>query len=69
MNQPGNSLPAPISVSPEDAAQMLGLGRTKTFELIRTRELPSIKIGRRTLVPVAGLHALIERHTAEQAAV
>lgn len=67
MNQ-SNSPSAPISVSPEDAAQMLGLGRTKTFELIRTRELPSIKIGRRTLIPVAGLHSLIERYAAKQAA-
>lgn len=67
MKQSIDSPTAPLSVSPEGAARMLGLGRTKTFELIRTGEIPSAKIGRRTLIPVAGLHALIERCATKQA--
>lgn len=52
----------PVSVSPEDAGRLIGLGRTKVFELIREGDLRVAKIGRRTLVPVSELHALIERH-------
>jgi excisionase family DNA binding protein len=57
-----------VSVSPEDAAHLIGLGRTKVFELIRTGELPAAKVGRRTLIPVSGLHALIGRLTKQEAA-
>lgn len=57
--------PAPVSVSPEDAGRMIGLGRTKVFELIRNGDLPAAKIGRRTLIPVSALHALIGRLTSQ----
>lgn len=52
---------APVSVSPRDAGRLIGLSRTKIFELIREGDLRVAKIGRRTLVPVTELHALIER--------
>lgn len=34
----------------ESAALMIGIGRTKMYELIRRREIPVVRIGRRTLV-------------------
>ena len=60
--------PAPVSVSPEDAGRLIGLGRTKVFELIREGDLRVAKIGRRTLIPVSELHALIGRLTKQEAA-
>jgi excisionase family DNA binding protein len=35
----------------EDAARLLNIGRSTTYDLIRTRRLRSVKIGRRRLVP------------------
>lgn len=34
-----------------EAGKILGIGRTKTYEIIRNGELKSIKIGGRHLVP------------------
>jgi excisionase family DNA binding protein len=30
---------------PEEVAKLLGIGRTRVFELMKTGELPSVKIG------------------------
>lgn len=46
------------------AAEMLGIGRTKLYELIAEGEVDIIKIGKATLVTVRSLEALIERHCA-----
>lgn len=39
-----------LALSPEEAARLLGLGRTKLFELLQSGKLRSRKIGRRTLI-------------------
>jgi excisionase family DNA binding protein len=36
---------APLLMKPEEAAQMLGIGRTKVYELIRSGALRSVRIG------------------------
>lgn len=36
-----------------------GLSRTKVYELIRTGELPSVKVGTRRLVRSADLHGFV----------
>lgn len=46
------------------ASEMLGIGRTKLYELIAEGEVDIIKIGKATLVTVSSLEALIERHCA-----
>lgn len=43
--------PLPLAHSIEGAARRLGLGRTKLFALIRNKQLPAVKCGKRTLVP------------------
>lgn len=58
--------PLPITVRIPDAARMLGLGRSKIYELIASGDIEIVKLGRSTLVPVASLHALIERLKREQ---
>lgn len=47
-----------------DAAKALGLGRTKTYSLLASRDLESIQIGTRRLVKIASIEAFIERATA-----
>jgi excisionase family DNA binding protein len=54
----------PILCSIADAARLLGLGLTKTNELVVSRELVSHKIGSRRLVRLDSIKALIERTAA-----
>jgi excisionase family DNA binding protein len=43
---------------------MIGVGRTKLYELISSGELETIKIGKATRITTASLHRLVERHRA-----
>ena len=43
----------------EEAAQLLGIGRSLAYELIRSGQLRSIKIGRRRLVPLDAIEEAI----------
>ena len=54
----------PICVRVNDAARMIGVGRTKLYELISSGELETIKLGKATRVTTASLHKLVERHRA-----
>jgi excisionase family DNA binding protein len=49
-----------LLLTPEEVGEVLRVGRCTVYDLIRTRALVSVKIGRRRLVPVTGLHAYIE---------
>lgn len=49
-----------LAVSVEEAAQMIGLGRTKTWALISSGQIEVVRIGRRTLCRVDSLHKLID---------
>lgn len=42
-----------------DTGQILGLSKSATYEGIRTGEIPSIRIGRRILVPTAALRRML----------
>ena len=48
-----------LLVSIKDTARLLGVGRTKTYEIIRSHNLVAIKLGRRTLVTMTSINALI----------
>ena len=50
---------ASLTVSVDEAARLLGIGRTAAYDAIRRRELPAIRIGRRLLVPTRGLLMLL----------
>ena len=52
--------------SPEEAAELLGVGRSQMFELIARREVESFKIGRLRKVPREALTTYIERMRSEQ---
>lgn len=45
-------------VSVKDAITLLGIGRTKLYELINSREIDSVKIGTRTLIKQASIRRL-----------
>jgi excisionase family DNA binding protein len=43
-----------------EAAEVLGISRTHAYELVARRELPSLRLGRRIVVPRRGLERLLE---------
>ena len=51
----------PLTIRVADAASLLGIGKTKIYELIGAREIEVIKLGRATLIIRASLEAFIER--------
>ena len=59
----------PILLSAEEAAEVLGIGRTFVFELVAKGRLESIKIGRRRLIPRDALERLVAEEWDRQATV
>ena len=53
-------------LKPTEAADMLGIGRTRIYEMLAEGELPSIRIGRSVRVPVAALNKWIEERQNNQ---
>ena len=49
-----------LAVSPGEAAKMLGIGRTKFYDLLAANEITSIKIGTRRLIRVEVLEAWLK---------
>jgi excisionase family DNA binding protein len=50
----------PIALTITDTSKAAGFGKTTTYKLIGEGKLTAVKIGRRTLVTVASIKALIE---------
>ena len=48
-----------LTITVEEAAQRLGIGRNTAYEAVQRGEIPSLRIGRRLLVPVAALERLL----------
>lgn len=51
-------LNTPLLVAVPDAARLLGIGTTFAWELVRAGDIPSVKLGRRVLIPRAALERL-----------
>jgi excisionase family DNA binding protein len=49
----------PRTLTVEQAARELGIGRTLAFEMARTGRLPVIRFGRRVLIPRAALDRML----------
>ncbi|MEO6248915.1 MAG: helix-turn-helix domain-containing protein [Sphingomicrobium sp.] len=50
-----------LSVRVGEASRMIGIGRTKLYELIKAGDVETVKIGRATLITMRSLRGLIER--------
>ena len=44
-----------LALSVPEAAELLGIGRSAAYQVVQRHELPSLRIGRRRLIPVRGL--------------
>ncbi len=51
----------PYAMSPADAARWIGVSRSTIYRLIQSGEIPTVKVGRRTILPTHHLEAFIER--------
>lgn len=51
----------PLSVGVEEAARMIGVTRTKLYEMLAQNDLVSFKLGRRRLIAVKDLEAFVSR--------
>jgi len=49
-----------LTLSVEETARLLGIGRNLCYERVKTGDIPAIKIGRRLLVPRRALEKLLE---------
>lgn len=58
--------PDPLCVKINDAARMIGVGRTKLYELIATNQIEVVKLGKSTRVTMASLRALMTRLRASE---
>jgi excisionase family DNA binding protein len=47
------------TVTVQEAATILGVGRNKAYEAARSGEIPTLKIGKRLLVPIVALERLL----------
>lgn len=58
-----------LLLRPEECANSLGIGRSKLYQLLASRRLESLTIGRRRLIPREALLAFVERERREQRVV
>ena len=56
-----------LTVSVEEAGRLIGIGRSSVYEAIRRGELPSLKIGRRILVPRSALVLMFDNSPGDPA--
>jgi len=52
-----------LTLSVEETARLLGIGRNLCYDRVKTGEIPVIKIGRRLLVPRSALEKLLANPT------
>lgn len=48
---------------PSEAAELLGIGRSKVYQLLADGTLPSVRIGKSVRVPVEKLRGWVESQT------
>lgn len=60
MQKQATNAPEALALSIPDAAAALGVGRSTVYKTIAAGNLKVVRIGRRTLVPVAALRALVD---------
>jgi excisionase family DNA binding protein len=54
-----STLPQRRVLRVEEAAELLGVGRSLVYDLIREKRLRSFKVGSRRLIPVAAIDELV----------
>jgi excisionase family DNA binding protein len=50
-----------LCITVPEAAEMLGISRNFAYELVKQRQLPVIKFGKRLLIPRVALEKMLEK--------
>ena len=50
---------SPFALTAEQVAELLGISRAHAYELMRTGEIPSVRLGRRVVVPRAVIDEML----------
>jgi excisionase family DNA binding protein len=53
------AVPGPLTVTVEQAGRLLGISRGAAYRAAACGQIPTIRLGRRLLVPTARLHQLL----------
>ncbi len=56
-----------LAVSPNEAARLLGLGRTSIYVELGAGRLKSVKVGQRRLIPMTALHDWLDQKQRSEA--
>ena len=64
MEQPSLFDPPPVLLTIPEAARLLSIGRTLTYELIASGELEVVHINRAARVPLEAVHEYVHRRRA-----
>jgi excisionase family DNA binding protein len=54
----------PLLLKPTEAAEVLGVGRSKIYALLAAGELPAVRVGHSVRVPLADLRRWVEERAA-----
>ena len=52
--------PERLTLTVEEAASLLGISRNLAYELVSNGQIPSIRLGRRVLVPRKALYKMLD---------
>lgn len=55
-----NSQVEPLLLSPQQAGEMLGIGRTQLYKMVADKELKSVKIGRLRRIPASEVRRYVQ---------
>ena len=58
---PTHVVPAKLLLTVEEAAEAMSLGRTLMYQLVKGRQILSIKVGRTRRIPTTVLHEFVMR--------
>jgi excisionase family DNA binding protein len=56
----GKGMGGRVTITVGEAAEMLGISRTSAYLCARRREIPTVRLGRRVLVPLVRFMAMLE---------
>ena len=56
-----------LTLTVRETAKWLGIGRQLAYDKVKTGEIPSLRIGRRYLVPRVALEQLLQSATSKKA--
>jgi len=59
LSEAPSALSRPMTVRVREACRLTGIGRSKLYELIGSGDIPTIKVGSITLIPVAALERFL----------